>query len=285
MTSGKRFVLYHGNCWDGFGAAWAAWRALGDKATYIPVLYGLPPPDLPRGAVVSILDFSYPRGVLLHLRKMCSALDVLDHHKSAEAELEGLNFCYFDMDRSGAVLAWEWWHGLEPVPLLLKYVQDRDLWRFWLWEGREVTAWLRSYPRDFETWNVLSRQVESAFGRVALEGRALLRLQDQLVEVMCRQVTLIELGGHRVPVANATVFFSDVGERLCQLYPDAPFAAYYMDRADGVRQWGLRSRGDFDVSLVAKAYGGGGHLAAAGFVQPAGCLLHSYEGGDGAPRV
>ena len=86
---------------------------------------------------------------------------------------------------------------------------------------------------------------------------------------MCRQAVMREVGGHKVPVANGTVFFSEVGEELCKAYPEAPFAAYYMDRADGKRQWGLRSRTGFDVSAIAKQYGGGGHQAAAGFTEPA----------------
>jgi hypothetical protein len=260
-----RFVLYHGNCPDGFGAAWAAWRALGDGATYTAVLYGQPLPELPIDAKVSIVDFSYPRDVLLELLKRCSSLEVFDHHKSAEAELKGLDFCLFDMTKSGAVLAWEWWHRHEETPCLLKYVQDRDLWRFALPDSRAVTAWLWSYPRRFELWTRLAEELENDFENVSREGQALLRFQMQQVEVMCKQALVSDVGGYRVPVANATVFFSDVGERLCELYPDAPFAAYYLDRADGIRQWGLRSRGDFDVSEIAKKYGGGGHLAAAGF--------------------
>lgn len=261
-------ILYHGNCWDGFGAAWAAWKALGDSAQYVPVLYGQPPPELPPGAIVAIVDFSYPRETLLALRERCAALDVLDHHKTAQAELEGLDFAVFDKEKSGAVLAWEWWHPHEKVPTLLRYVQDRDLWRFELAESRAVAAWIRSYPEHFETWNMMAGQIADTPERVMREGLALLRFQTQQVDAMCRHARVGQIGGHEVPIANATVFFSDVGERLCELYPNAPFAAYYLDRSDGFRQWGLRSRGDFDVSEVAKALGGGGHPAAAGFTTP-----------------
>jgi len=55
----KTFVLYHSPCYDGFGAAYAAWRSLGDTAEYIPVSHGNPPPDLPKGSHVYIIDFSY----------------------------------------------------------------------------------------------------------------------------------------------------------------------------------------------------------------------------------
>ena len=88
-----------------------------------------------------------------------------------------------------------------------------------------------------------------------------------MVEMMADQATVRQVGGHTVPVVNATAYFSEVGEVLCMRFPDAPFTAYYFDRADGKRQWGLRSRGGFDVSEVAKTYGGGGHAAAAGFTE------------------
>lgn len=260
-------IIYHGNCYDGFGAAWAAWRLYGDRARYLPALYGDPPPEIEKNGVVFIVDFSYPREVLLDLAKKSAAIWVLDHHKTAEADLVGLDFCTFDMEQSGAMLAWkEFQPNVEP-PALIRYVQDRDLWRFALPGSREVSAWLRSYPFTFEAWSGAASRLEADLNGVIQEGLAILRFQDQQVDVMCRQATLRDVGGYRVPVANATVLFSEVGEALCKAYPDAPFAAYYLDRADGKRQWGLRSRNGFDVSEVAKQFGGGGHKAAAGFTE------------------
>lgn len=259
------YVIYHADCYDGFGAAWAAWRALKDNGIYLPCRYGDPLPELPDGAVVAMVDISWPRATLEALATRCH-LDVLDHHKTARADLEGLQFATFAEDKSGAVLAWEWWHQYKMLPKLLAYVQDRDLWRFELPRSREVAAWMRSYPMDFEQWNYLSERIARDFGEVIAEGCVILRFQGQQVEAMCQHARVQYVGGFFVPVANATVFFSEVGERLCELYPNAPFAVYYLDRADGTRQWGLRSRVGFDVSQVAKSYGGGGHTAAAGFV-------------------
>ena len=47
----------------------------------------------------------------------------------------------------------------------------------------------------------------------------------------------------------------------------ADFALGYFCRADGTWQYSLRSRGKdaYDVSAVAKHFGGGGHHSAAGF--------------------
>ena len=51
-------VIYHGNCTDGFGAAYAAWKLLGNRAEYHACKHGQIPPDV-KGKTVVILDFSF----------------------------------------------------------------------------------------------------------------------------------------------------------------------------------------------------------------------------------
>lgn len=255
-------VLYHAECQDGFGGAWAAWRALGGGAQYIPVQHGDPPPPIPEGARVVIVDFAYPRDVILGLRERVGSLTILDHHKTAEEALRGLPDTVFDMHKSGAMLAWEYFHPGQAPPPLIGYVQDRDLWRFELPHSREVNAALGSYPQDFETWNGIDVQ------RLLDEGRAILRFRDQTIASIISHARTADVGGHRVPVVNATAHWSDVGEALLQRNPEAPFVALYFDDAEGRRRWSLRSRGEFDVAELAKRFGGGGHRAAAGFREP-----------------
>ena len=296
------YVLYHGNCWDGFGAAWAAWMRLKDQATYIPVNYGAPPPEMPDCDRLYILDFSYPKETLLELAKKHCHVTLLDHHKTAQSDLGDLVesrsnqahefdveltqpglYVRFNVEESGASLAWEyfyepdkWFSGQQKwTPEIIKYVKDRDLWEFKMPHSREVTAWLHSFPFDFEQWKWLNHCLTDDGEFVALlpQGAAILRAQQQQIEAMCRHAGWITLCGYTVPVVNATTLFSECGEYLCEKYPDAPFAAYYFDRADGKRQWGLRSRNSFDVSAIAKRYGGGGHVAAAGFQFPGPALL------------
>ena len=255
----KTYVLYHGHCADGFGGAYAAWKRLRDGAEYVPVQYGNPMPSLPDGARVYIIDFSYRRPEMLALKERCPDLTVLDHHKTAQAELDGLEFAIFDMDKSGAMLAWEHFHPGRPAPALIRYVQDRDLWRWALPASREVSAALWSYPQDFWVWERLS------VAKLAKEGAAILRYMQQQTEMICSQAREQEIGGYRVPVVNATSLWSEVGEELIRRYPEAPFAAAYYETATGLRKWSLRSRGEFDVSEVARQFGGGGHRNAAGF--------------------
>lgn len=88
-------IWYHAGCWDGFCAAWLC-RNVWPAANYVPVQYGNPAPYT-NGKPTLIVDFSYPRDVLLEMREHCD-LTVLDHHKTAKDELADLDFCVFDMD-------------------------------------------------------------------------------------------------------------------------------------------------------------------------------------------
>ncbi len=259
------YVLYHAECADGFGAAYAAWKKFHDEAEYIPVKYGEANPFIPEGAELYILDFSYPREVLLQLEELCGSLLVLDHHKSAGAELDGLDFARFDMGKSGAVMAWEHFHTGEAVPNLLLYIEDRDLWRFDLWASREINAAVSSYDKAFRRFEALDIMAEEDTTRLMREGKAILRAQALVVERACRDARTTEIAGYEVPAVNATCHQSEIGHRLLELHPNRPFSASYRDDAEGVRVWSLRSRGDFDVSEVAASLGGGGHKAASGF--------------------
>jgi hypothetical protein len=252
-------VLYHASCADGFGAAWAAWKKLGAEASYLPVQHGLPPPPIPAGSEVYILDFSYSRAETEAIGARASLLRVIDHHRTAEEELRGLEGALFDNGKSGAVLAWEFFHPGEPTPEILRYVMDRDLWLHQLPRSREVFAALSSYPMDFEVWSGLD--VDS----LAKEGTIVLRYQKELVELVCASVRMETIAGYGVPVVNAPLLGSEVGEELLKRHPEAPFVAMYFDRGDGKRQWSLRSREGFDVSKVARLFQNGGHRQAAGF--------------------
>jgi len=269
----KWFVLYHRHCHDGFGAAWAAWKKLGGGSEYIPVLHGASPPNLPAGSRVALVDFAYPRRIMEEIVAEAKQVQVLDHHLTAHDELAGLDYAHIDLSKSGAVLSWEYWHPEEPVPPLLAYVQDKDLWQFALPDSKEVTAALESYPLEFELWNTFTVK------RLADEGRHILRLLQRQVSKTADQAFFQNIAGYNVPVVNATSNTSEVLGELNRRHAKAPFAAAYFDLGDGKRHWGLASVGAFDVSKIAKGFGGGGHRNRSGFMQPAGESIASLDKG------
>lgn len=254
-------VWYHANCADGFGAAWSAWKVLGDEATYRPVRHGDPSPEVTSSTRLAIVDFAYPREKLLELLEQVETLIVLDHHRSAAKDLEGLNFARFDLNKSGARMAWEYWHPEEELPELLAYVEDRDLWRWELPQSREVALAITQTIFSFESWETFDLQ------RLKTEGSVLLGYQQSIIARALTKRYTTELAGYEVPVVNSLVFQSEIGDELCKLYPDAPFAAVWCQKTESLQAWSLRSIGEFDVSVVAAQFGGGGHRNAAGFAR------------------
>ena len=263
-SSPPTLILYHAECADGFGAAWAIWRRY-PKAEYRPVKHGEAPPANLAGHHIVMVDFSYNRTTLEAMAKDAASLVVLDHHITAEQALADLPYAYFDLNKSGAVLGWEWAHD-EPAPWLLRYIQDKDLWQWALPNSREISAALASYPFDFELWTRFEQ------GELEREGRAILRYENELVTKLASHATLVEFEGATVPSVQSSVLTSQIGERLSA---EHPFCVIWHDR-NNRRYFSMRSREDgTDVGAIAASFGGGGHTHAAGFsvpLQPDGLL-------------
>lgn len=294
----KTYVLYDADA-DGFGSAFAAFLKLGESAVYIPVRRGEPPPPMPEANQVYILDFNYPREVMIDMSndfvshlggedRVC----LIDHHATAQVELGDLPYCHFDTSKSAAVLSWEYFHPDQDVPAFFGYIQDSDLWTWGLPLSREVHLAVESYPMDFATWSTISGiaiprtpAIEAMCLEQLMDDGSICRrfVQQQVREALAdsRMASFVVNGTrcitfdpdavtsgdgvYRVPVVNATNLSSEICNELLIQNPDSPFAASYRDLNDGRRQWSLRSRDDFDCSQVASAFGGGGHPKASGF--------------------
>lgn len=253
--------IYHGNCADGFAAAWVFRKAFGEDHVFHPGVYQDPAPDV-EGKQVTLLDFSYKRPVMEEMLRKAEGVTILDHHKTAIEDLAGLPLNgRLDMSRSGAMLAWEAFFPNDPPPPLLLHIEDRDLWRFVLARTREIQANVFSYPYDFQVWDEL---MAANVDDLAKEGAAIERKHfkdiDELIGVVTRRMLI---GGYNVPVANLPyTLTSDAGHKLAH---GEPFGCCYWDTPQG-RVFSLRStEGGIDVSEVAKQYGGGGHRNASGF--------------------
>lgn len=274
----RPLVIYHGNCADGFSAAWCFWRKYRDGADYVAGVYQKNPPDV-AGRDVYLVDFSYKRAVVQDMLATANSVTLIDHHKTAIEDLQPLfmqdswagepkQLAHFtDLNRSGATLAWDYLFPGEDRPLLLGHVEDRDLWRFKLPGTREIQAFVFSHEYTFEQWDRLMNADQVELLQMTAAGAAIERKHHkdvaELVAVCKRRMVI---GGHNVPVASLPyTLVSDAAHAMAQ---GEAFAACYWDTADG-RVFGLRAAADgADVSEVAKKYGGGGHAKAAGFTVP-----------------
>jgi len=260
------YVLYHAHCTDGTGSKYAAWKKFKNNAKYIAVNYGQPLPEMIPNSEVYILDFSYPRDVLEELMKAHSKVVVLDHHKTAEEALRGLPCCTFDMHKSGCVLAWEYFHPGISVPSLLLDIQDRDLWLFKRDNSKSIHAGLVTYKGDMDYWDE-AVEIYEIYEHLVRSGNTILLVQNLKVESAVKhKVKVINFLGYKVGVTNSTDFASEIGNGIC-LSPEhkVDFALVYAITTDNEALCSLRSLPEFDVSAVAKKFGGGGHKNAAGF--------------------
>lgn len=295
-------IVHHDSCHDGITALWAAKQRLPDAEAYAGKHNEPPDLDRFRGKHVVFVDFCYRAESMIDVRSVARSVLVLDHHKTARddmlaAKAKGVNvidvaewrnrrdgplswqwhlenvqqdvvenvhtsiYVLFDMERSGAGIAWDVLVG-GTRPVLIDYVEDRDLWRFALPHSREVHAALGSFPLDLETRTELMKiDIED----LAARGTGILRYHDKIVASAAKHAGRENIGGHVVPSIACPVIeiSSDLGHTLAKGHP---FAAVFVDKPDGSRRYQLRSTDEgLDVGEIAKSLGGGGHRNAAGF--------------------
>lgn len=270
----KIFVLYHGKCMDGTGAHYAASKKFGDQAKYIPVFYNEPLPLIPDGSEVYILDFAYDRATLEALNARVAKLIVLDHHKTHQEDLKGLNYAYFDMNRSGAVLAWQYFFPDIDPPRTLLRVQDRDLWRWQYKDTKDVFNALDIAGDDFSVWDWAEKNFEAVKGK----GAVITEYQEIKIErqVQPKNIRFTTFRGVKVAVVNNDSYISEIGARIVQDHPEVDCYLGYRINPDGKLYVSLRSRKDFDCTPLARQLGGGGHAQAAGATASMDILKELY---------
>jgi oligoribonuclease NrnB/cAMP/cGMP phosphodiesterase (DHH superfamily) len=262
----KKLCIYHGNCADGFTAAWVVRLALGKDVEFHAGFYRDPPPDV-KGKDVYIVDFSYQPAIMESILAEANRVTHIDHHETAIQAMECVchsklfKFYSPENTESGAMLAWKYFFPNSEVPVIIKHVDDRDRWKFLLEGTREIAANMFSYEYTFENWDMLMEQALDAQIR---EGSAIQRrMVKDIKELSNVVVRRMNIAGYNVPCANVPYQY---GSDMCNfLAKNEPFAAYYYDKPTH-REFGLRSTpGSINVAKIAESFGGGGHATASGF--------------------
>lgn len=279
-------VLYHGRgCPDGFAAALAAWRFYGGQVELrgldhgeIKSLADLPPLA---GRAVYILDFSFPADLLRAIDAAAERLVLLDHHKSAADALAGFacrcGVVHFDMAKSGARLAWEFFLPNEPVPDLVRYVEDRDLWNWQFPESAAYLAALDMEPQDLARWNEIAAFTPAQSAQFMARGQAMDEKFAKLAADIAEGAEPVLFNGEAGLMVNAPgVFHSLVGDLLSRR--SGTFALMWSAGKGGVVKVGLRSQRGYDCIPLAESMGGGGHAQACGFKTSAARLPELLAG-------
>ncbi len=272
----KPLIIYHGrSCPDGFAAALAAWRFYQGQAEFLALEHGQITavhelPDL-LGRAVYILDFSFGRELLRAVEASAAQLVLLDHHKSAADGLQGFDcrcgLVYFDLKKSGARLAWDFFLPDTPLPDLVRHVEDRDLWTWQYPQSAAFLAALDMEAFDFRRWHEIANFGAAELASYVARGQAMAdkfnKLAADLTD-LARPVVLNGISGLMVNVPG--VFHSQIGNALS--LKSGTFALMWSVDRQGEVKVGLRSQRGFDCIPLAASFGGGGHAQACGMRLP-----------------
>lgn len=260
-------VIYHKHCQDGFAAAWAAWKKFGESASYVSASYGDDLPEGIEGKEVYVVDFSYNAEKLPILESKAKRLVVIDHHKGAEAHVTAVKEHVFDISRSGAYLAWQYFHPEAKMPVFLEYIDEGDRFVTTLPDSDTIGIYIFTRPFSFEGFNSLHEEMENErnYQRIIEKGKLLIEYRDRVVEPALDSIHFIDLAGIIVPAINMTLPMDERSYTLHKVYELYPPVSMSYRYDEGQWKCALRSNGDVDCADLAAKFGGGGHKGSSGF--------------------
>ncbi len=262
----KIVVCYHKGCLDGFGGAYAAWKALGSSADYVGLDHQEAVPPALKNKTIYFIDFCYPVPVMKKVVGTNKKVIVLDHHKSQEEAIYLASDFRFELDHSGSVIAWKYFHSGKKVPYLLQVIEDNDLFLFRNSETKRLIALLQYCDQTFSCFDQLARLLQTKKGRAEMlhDGKILQQAEDTTVARLVERGEKVVFEGFKVYAMNTSLFYSQSANALSRL-KKVPFGISWFYREGKIHVSLRRSKAGVDVSVLAKKYGGGGHPGAAGF--------------------
>lgn len=280
-------VLYHSGCFDGFACAFIVWYYykqkfgidIANNISYIPCVHQNEVSEEFINKIkdknVLMCDFSYNYDLLIKLIDVSESFMILDHHKTAEANLKNISCSLkiFDMKKSGCGITWDFFFPNSDMPAFLKHIQDRDIWSYAVPNTLEFITYFYQKNFDFELWE---SYIDNTLVKKAVKiGGTWLNYQKKIIEETinsCASTIVHEIDNKHVTVAycNVPYFKSDIGNKLFDKFPNADFSCVWdFDLYRDQTLFSLRSTNErMDVSTIAKKIGGGGHRNASGIAVP-----------------
>lgn len=270
MTGSKEDIIcfYHANCTDGAASA-AVIKHKYPNAECYPMTHGDPISTEVAGKTLFIVDFSFDAERLAELKAKAAVVHWYDHHKTSLPVLEKLGWGTIDLKESGASLTWKQEFPGKPLPKILDYVRDKDLFEWNLPDSRALSMDLKNteglLDPASEVWEKLLLEFdEKEFQKRVERGEVALKAQRIAILTGLKHGFEVNFHGHRALAVNWSLEASDIGETIYKElnYPLA-ILFYYSGK-----QWTFSLRSNqIDVSELALKYGGGGHPGASGFRQ------------------
>ena len=210
---------------------------------------------------------------------------LIDHHKTAE-HLRGLDWCYIDQSCCGTELTRQYF-GLEDKSsiALAKLIQDHDLWLRKDKMSEELATFTVFVGQDIFVDRFLNRDVSvKVFDDFETElMKIVTHKRDLAIEAINKKAQLrtIMYAGNKIKIAYVITGEPNTSlllDRLLLKYNEADVACQ-INIEKGTAS--LRSK-TYDVSEMAKFFGGGGHPGASGHRIPYSIIdeileeIHAY---------
>ncbi|MBI5306690.1 hypothetical protein HZB04_03865 [Candidatus Wolfebacteria bacterium] len=257
-------VLYHKNCPDGFGGAYAAWKKFGDKADYVGIERYMPLINLKGRKEVYMIDFCYFYDEMKKIIDSGANITVIDHHVSVEKAVKICPKHSYGVKNSGSVLAWKYFHSKKPIPRLLKNIEDLDLWKFKIPHTKEISSVLELIEFNFKKWDKFIKEFENPKKRKKhIEaGKIILKYRETLIKRIINHLKEVKFEGHKAFAVNSPIFQSEIGNFINK---NKKVLGIIWSFKKGKINISLRGGKKIDVAKIAEKYDGGGHRGAAGF--------------------
>lgn len=208
-----------------------------------------------------VVDLSLSKDEVIRLKNTGTKVTIIDHHGTSEwiKEYGGVH----DINHSACMLTWLHLFPTQEAPDFVKYVEDRDLWKFSLPKSRQVGYYLSQFR--FTSLELVNDLIENFTGsnleRYDIIYDALIARCNNRVDSWKKDPLYIYIDEQRIPIIELV---NDISECM-QWFRDVL-------NKDTVASFRVANPGRIVVSLrgkdsrrIAEKYGGGGHDQAAGF--------------------
>jgi len=182
----------------------------------------------------------------------------------------GIDTPIFDMNKSGALLTWEYFHSDKHTPEFIKYISDRDLWKFEYENTKPAIEGFKLYNRHhiFEDWDKVCSD-EDYLKTILDEGNLIVDYKKSVVnDFVSRKdnylITYID--NNKVAIYNTTVHGDEIAEAFYDSSLEIDYTIGYRVTNTGQIKLSFRSHPEYgtDVIKIAKKYKGGGHEHSSG---------------------
>lgn len=289
-------ICFHHNDADGRCAAfWVSLSAgiqkddLSYESKFIEMDYSkaFPFEMIHKDEQVYIVDFSISPEDMDRLLEITKNVTWIDHHVTAISKYKNypynirgvrydgvagcmLTYCYLHhmTDRGSGPIDPFRMDMTTDAPYFTKLIADWDVWKFEYGDDTRafITAFNSEYSApDSRLWDSLVRDEQTHYTKVMIErGEIMLQYRDGFMADYCKL-------GFPVQFEGCNCFAINIGDANSEFFKSIANDGYdiLMPFSFNGSRWTVSlyaNRDGIDVSEIAKKYGGGGHVKAAGFV-------------------